>query len=227
MIGFVGLIPVGFFSERPRRVRRRCDEDALRGRYSTFAELAEAIQNIRDDPLASDGGRIVHYRGNPRAKLMVVGEGPGEQEDIEGKPFVGRSGKLLDKILRSVELDPEEDVYVTNTVKRRPKDNRDPTRDEIEWYLPYLSEEVRLVDPHVIVCSGKVAMTTVLPDVDSRISKVRGQWFDRWGRLVMPVFHPSYLLRNPKWEDGSPKAWTWKDFCKIKRKLNELEGSSG
>uniref|UniRef100_A0A7S3EK79 Uracil-DNA glycosylase-like domain-containing protein n=1 Tax=Rhodosorus marinus TaxID=101924 RepID=A0A7S3EK79_9RHOD len=127
MIGFVGLIPVGFFSERPRRVRRRCDEDALRGRYSTFAELAEAIQNIRDDPLASDGGRIVHYRGNPRAKLMVVGEGPGEQEDIEGKPFVGRSGKLLDKILRSVELDPEEDVYVTNTVKRRPKDNRDPT----------------------------------------------------------------------------------------------------
>mmetsp|Transcript_42913 Transcript_42913/g.167739 ORF Transcript_42913/g.167739 Transcript_42913/m.167739 type:complete len:159 (+) Transcript_42913:2849-3325(+) len=158
---------------------------------------------------------------------MVVGEGPGEQEDIEGKPFVGRSGKLLDKILRSVELDPEEDVYVTNTVKRRPKDNRDPTRDEIEWYLPYLSEEVRLVDPHVIVCSGKVAMTTVLPDVDSRISKVRGQWFDRWGRLVMPVFHPSYLLRNPKWEDGSPKAWTWKDFCKIKRKLNELEGSSG
>ncbi|KAJ8903521.1 hypothetical protein NDN08_004627 [Rhodosorus marinus] len=225
MVGFVGLIPVGL--ERPMRVRRRCEtEDALRVRYSTFAELAEAIQSIRDDPLASDGGKIVHYRGNPRAKLMVVGEGPGEQEDIEGKPFVGRSGKLLDRILRSVELDPEEDVYVTNTVKRRPKDNRDPTRDEIEWYLPYLSEEVRLVDPHVIVCSGKVAMTTVLPEVDSRISRVRGQWFNRWDRLVMPVFHPSYLLRNPRWEDGSPKAWTWKDFCKIKRKLNELEGSS-
>lgn len=104
--------------------------------------------------------------------IKIIGEGPGEQEDLERKPFVGRSGQLLDRILASVDLDPETDVYITNTVKRRPKENRDPTPAEVRWYLPFVEDEVAIVDPWIILLVGRIAAGGVLQDSKIRITKV-------------------------------------------------------
>lgn len=192
--------------------------------FSTHAELVEALENLTGDPLESAGTNICIYRGNPEAELMIIGEGPGAEEDRLRKPFVGRSGQLLDQILRSVNFDPQTDVYITNTVKRRPPDNRNPTSDELDYYAPYLFEEIRLVDPKIIMLTGKHAMTVILGEKRG-ITKVRGQWFERDGRWIMPVFHPAYLLRNPEKKPGSPKALMWDDIKAIRAKYNELVGS--
>lgn len=151
------------------------------------------------DPLESDGGRVVVHRGDPLAKLMVIGEAPGENEDKEGKPFVGKAGQLLDKIFAYGGFDMEKQVYITNVVKRRPRNNRTPTKAEIEYYLPSLLEEIAVVGPKVIVLAGSIAAKAVLGH-DTRITKVRGQWFKLGedGADIMPVFHPSYLLRYPE-----------------------------
>lgn len=167
---------------------------------------------------------------------MVVGEAPGETEDIEGKPFVGRAGKLLDDILAAVGLD-ESSVYITNVVLRRPPKNRKPLAPEVAWYRPYLMENIRLVDPHIILLAGACACKAVLTDEKEGITKIRGQWFERqWFeggldgeglRLVMPVFHPSYLLRNPSRKVGGPKWLTWQDIKEVRRRYNELSGEGG
>eukprot|EP00188_Purpureofilum_apyrenoidigerum_P002356 Plantae.Rhodophyta-Purpureofilum_apyrenoidigerum.ctg2452.p1 GENE.Plantae.Rhodophyta-Purpureofilum_apyrenoidigerum.ctg2452~~Plantae.Rhodophyta-Purpureofilum_apyrenoidigerum.ctg2452.p1 ORF type:complete len:263 (+),score=38.66 Plantae.Rhodophyta-Purpureofilum_apyrenoidigerum.ctg2452:774-1562(+) len=213
------LVPIMSRAHSLRSLSRRFSVSERK--FETFEELSQALQNLAGDPLQADGGNIVHYRGNTRAKLMIIGEGPGEREDIERTPFVGRSGKLLDSILRAVDIDPENDVYITNTVKRRPPNNRDPTTEEIKYYFPFLEEEVRLVDPKLIVLAGKVALVSVLPDIDGRITKVHGTWHERWGRPVMPVYHPSYLLRNPIWKENSPKAQMWQDMSLVRRRLDE------
>lgn len=162
--------------------------------FASHAALLDALRAVRGDPLEPHGGRVVACRGNPRAHVMVVGEAPGEQEDLEGAPFVGKAGKLLDKIFAYGGFDMDEHVYVTNVVKRRPPGNRNPTRAEIEYFLPYLLEEVRLVDPKLVVLAGSIAARAMLgPHL--RITKDRGSWFEVDGRWVMPVLHPSYLLR--------------------------------
>lgn len=166
--------------------------------FSSHDQLLKAFYAITGDPLEKDGGRIVVYRGNPKARLMIIGEAPGEQEDLEGKPFVGKAGQLLDKIFQYGGFDMEEQVYITNIAKRRPANNRTPTLEEVEYYLPYLHEEIRLIDPTIIVLAGRVASQALLgPEI--RITKIRGQWF-RYGENgppMMPVFHPAYLLRRP------------------------------
>jgi len=190
-------------------------------RFDTLDELVTTMRALDDDPLASIGSNMVIYRGSPNARLMIVGEAPGAEEDRLGVPFVGRSGKLLDEILVAAGLDPERDVFITNVVFRRPPNNRKPTTREMDHYKPYLLEIIRLVDPQIIVLAGGAAVESLLSEKRG-ITKIRGKWFSWSGRLVMPVFHPAYLLRNPSRASGSPKALMWQDIQEIKRRLDEL-----
>ncbi len=195
--------------------------------FSSLAALVAAMEALDDDPLANTGSKMVIYRGNPAAKLMIVGEAPGNQEDKQGKPFVGPSGKLLEQILASVNLSTEQDVFITNAVFRLPPGDgtsavRKPTIEEIDYYKPYLSEIIRLIDPRIILLTGGVSMRSVLDEKKLGITKVRGQWFERDGRWIMPIFHPAYLLRNPQRDPGSPKALMWSDIQEVRRKFDEL-----
>ena len=165
--------------------------------------------------------KIVVSRGNPFAKLMIIGEAPGAKEEEIGEPFVGRSGKLLDKLLQNAGIDINQDVYFCNVVKCRPPKNRRPTKIEIQENLPWLYQQIKLVNPSVIVLVGATALEAILK-IKSPISILRGEWIDWEGKLVMPVFHPSYLLRNPSKEDGKPMSLTKSDFLKIKEKIDFL-----
>lgn len=193
--------------------------------YSSLDAVLRAIQNMKNDPLADAGTNIVISRGNPEAKLLLIGEAPGPQENIKGKPFVGPSGQLLDKVLLSAEFDPEKDVYITNSVFRMPpgedgKAFRKPTNREVEYYRPFVFEIIRLIDPLVILLIGNIACQSVLDKTG--ITSLRGQWFQADGRWLMPIFHPSYLLRNPARGPGSPKAQMWDDIKEVRRKYDEL-----
>ncbi len=165
--------------------------------------------------------KIVVSRGNPFAKLMIIGEAPGAKEEEIGEPFVGRSGKLLDKLLQNAGIDINQDVYFCNVVKCRPPKNRRPTKIEIQENLPWLYQQIKLVNPSVIVLVGATALEAILK-IKSPISILRGEWIDWEGKLVMPVFHPSYLLRNPSKEQGKPMSLTKSDFLKIKEKIDFL-----
>lgn len=195
--------------------------------YESFAELLADMVDMEDDPLAPAGTTMVICRGNPRARLMIVGEAPGPNENRLGKPFVGKSGQLLDQILQAAGFDPERDVFITNAVFRMPpgeggKAFRKPTGDEIEAYKPYLLEIIRLIDPEIILLSGNVATQSLLGKTG--ITKLRGNWTHWNGRWIMPIFHPAYLLRNPSRKPQGPKALTWRDFQEVKRKYDELVG---
>jgi DNA polymerase len=152
---------------------------------------------------------------------MIIGEAPGAKEEEIGEPFVGRSGKLLDKLLQNAGIDINQDVYFCNVVKCRPPKNRRPTKIEIQENLPWLYQQIKLVNPSVIVLVGATALEAILK-IKSRISTLRGEWIDWEGKLVMPVFHPSYLLRNPSKEEGKPMSLTKSDFLKIKEKIDFL-----
>jgi len=171
--------------------------------------------------LSNSINKIVVSRGNPFAKLMIIGEAPGAKEEEIGEPFVGRSGKLLDKLLQNAGIDINQDVYFCNVVKCRPPQNRRPTKIEIQENLPWLYQQIKLVNPRVIVLVGATALEAILK-IKSRISSFRGKWIDWEDKLVMPVFHPSYLLRNPSKEEGKPMSLTKADFLKIKEKIDFL-----
>ena len=193
--------------------------------YTSLDELIADMMTMDDDPLADAGTNVVICRGNPKAKIMIVGEAPGPQENEQGKPFVGRSGKLLNKILEAAGFDSENDVFVSNSVFRMPpgengKNFRKPTNKEMEQYKPYLMEIIRLVDPKIILLTGNVPTFTILGKTG--ITKLRGQWVEWNGRLVMPIFHPAYLLRNPSKNPGSPKSLMWQDIQEVRRKYDEL-----
>ncbi|MFZ5858888.1 MAG: uracil-DNA glycosylase [Chloroflexota bacterium] len=195
--------------------------------HATLEELFAEMRQMKDDPLANAGTNVVISRGNPQAKLLIVGEAPGPEENIKGKPFVGRAGQLLDKILEAAEFNSETDVFITNSVFRLPpgedgKSFRKPTDKEIEYYRPYVLEIIRLVDPRIMLLTGNVACQSILGKTG--ITSLRGQWSQIQGRWVMPIFHPSYLLRNPSREPGSPKAQMWDDIREVRKKFNELIG---
>ena len=194
-------------------------------KHASLNELLTEMVSMIDDPLADAGTNVVISRGNPNAKLLLIGEAPGPQENIQGKPFVGRAGQLLDKILQSVEFDPEKDIYITNSVFRMPpgeggKAFRKPSDKEIEYYRPYVFEIIQLVEPRVILLTGNVACYSVLNKTG--ITSLRGQWAQSRDYWIMPIFHPSYLLRNPSKSPGSPKALMWDDIREVRRKYDEL-----
>lgn len=195
--------------------------------YNSLDEALAAIRGLKDDPLANAGTNIVISRGNPKAKILLVGEAPGPQENIKGKPFVGPAGQLLDKILQSAEFDPENDVYITNSVFRMPpgddgKSFRKPNDKEIDFYRPFVFEIIRLMNPLIVLMTGNVACQSVLQKTG--ITSLRGKWTELDGRCLMPIFHPSYLLRNQSREPGSPKSLMWEDIREVRRKYDELLG---
>lgn len=160
---------------------------------------------------------IVIERGSRTAPLMFIGEGPGEQEDKQGRPFVGAAGQLLDLLLSAL-MFKEDEYYICNIVKCRPPSNRVPTDDEAESCLPWLRNQVALVRPQIMVCLGSTAMKYTI-DKNARITQIRGQWIDRKGFWIMPTFHPAALLR-----DTTKKALLFEDMKSVRLKLDELQG---
>ncbi|WP_421655360.1 uracil-DNA glycosylase [Leptothermofonsia sp. ETS-13] len=193
------------------------------GTYQTMEQMRVHCNQCFRCALGENRTNAVIGRGNVKAPIMVVGEGPGQNEDETGLPFVGKAGQLLDKILASVKLS-ENDVYICNVVKCRPPRNRDPQPAEIEACKGYLLEQIRMVNPKIILLTGKYAMLTLL-GIKQGITKVRGEWVERDGRLYMPIFHPAYLLRNQSREKGSPKWLMWQDIQEVRKKLDEMQGS--
>jgi DNA polymerase len=199
-------------------------------RDAALAQLASDCQACRRCSLGASRLNVVVSRGNPRSRLMVIGEGPGAQEDELGQPFVGRSGQLLDLMLESVGIHSNSDAYVCNIVKCRPPENRKPTALEMAACRPWLDQQIALVDPQVILLAGTTAVEGLL-GIKGGITKLRGQWRQGEGgslegRWLMPIFHPSYLLRNPSKERGAPKWLTWHDLQDVQRRLVQLRGPS-
>jgi uracil-DNA glycosylase len=183
----------------------------------------EAAQCTRC-PLHQGRTQSVFADGPSSAKLMLIGEGPGQNEDETGVPFVGRAGQLLTQILTSVNIQRDKDIYICNVVKCRPPQNRAPLPEEMAACFPYLEEQIRLVRPRLILLAGATAMKAVL-NIKEGITKVRGQWFETAfdGAKAMPIFHPSYLLRNQSIAVGSPKWLMWQDIQEVRRQLDALK----
>lgn len=181
-----------------------------------WEELIRECTNCRRCDLGNTRKNIVIGRGNINASMMFIGEGPGEQEDKEGLPFVGRAGKLLDLLLSAMMI-REEDYYICNIVKCRPPGNRVPLDEEANRCIPFLRNQVALIKPKIVVCLGSTAMKYIV-DRNARITQIRGRWIDRKGYWIMPTFHPAALLR-----DESKKILMWQDFKKVKEKLNEIK----
>lgn len=191
------------------------------GFYDNLDQLTAHCQQCQRCDLAPSRTHVVVSRGNPRAPLLIIGEGPGQQEDETGLPFVGRAGQLLDKILASVKLDSQQDAYICNIVKCRPPGNRAPTPEESAACKPYLLEQIRLVNPKIILLTGATAVRGLTGDKRG-ITKIRGQWLTWQNYLCMPILHPAYLLRNPSPEPGKPKWLMWQDIQAVRAKLDEL-----
>lgn len=181
---------------------------------NTLEQLREHIGPCTRCKLHKGRTNLVFAVGNPRAKLMFVGEGPGADEDEQGIPFVGRAGQLLTKMIEAMGL-KRDDVYIANVVKCRPPNNRNPEPDEIESCMPFLKKQIELVQPKVVVCLGKFAAQTVLK-TEVTISKLRGHFHERDGITIMPTFHPAYLLRNP-----AMKKFAWEDLKQVMEKLKQ------
>jgi len=169
--------------------------------------------------LSTTRTNVVFGRGNPKAKLFIIGEGPGQQEDEQGVAFVGRAGKMLDSVFSSVGIDTNKDCYISNIVKCRPPNNRKPLANEVSECIPWLTQQIKLIKPKVIVLAGSTAVQSYL-DIDEPISKLRGTWIIKENIKFMPIFHPSYLLRNPSKEKGKPKWLTWEDLKKVKKEVD-------
>ena len=172
---------------------------------SLLEELKSEVLKCDKCRLATTRTNVVFGEGNPKANLMFVGEAPGEQEDLQGRPFVGRAGQLLTRFLNLFGIDRDR-VYITNIVKCRPPKNRNPQPDEIRTCYPYLEKQIEIIKPKVIICLGAFAARTILnlPE-KTAISKIRGKEFNVNGITVIPTFHPAYLLRNRRGETDFQK----------------------
>jgi len=176
-------------------------------------ELRKIVENCHLCDLAKTRKNVVFGEGDPNAKLMFVGEGPGATEDETGRPFVGRAGQLLTKMIENVLQIPRSSVYIANIVKCRPPNNRVPTPQEAKTCLPYLLKQIHIIDPKIIVALGSTSYRWLTGD-NTPISKIRGERIDFEGRILIPTYHPSYLLRNP-----SKKREAYQDLLKIKELL--------
>ena len=191
----------------------------------TLADLEQQAAASKPAGLENLSDNLVFGEGDPDANLMIVGEAPGEDEDAQGRPFVGRSGQLLDRILDSVGLH-RDDIYVTNIIKYRPPGNRNPTQPESAASEPLLLEQIKLIRPQVIATLGNVPTQYFLGTKEG-ITKTHGNWFEWHGLKIFPLYHPAYLLRNPSREKGSPKWQMWQDMQELKKALDELGEKEG
>ena len=189
-------------------------------KFEKLEKLKKKIKLIKNCELKKSATNIVFGDGNINSKIMIIGEGPGAQEDIEGKPFVGRAGKLLDKMLASIQLDRSK-VYISNVVNYRPPENRTPTETEIERYLPYLKSHIEIISPKILLLLGKTALNALIGS-ETVISKARGKWTQKEIGTVKPwiiaSFHPAFLMRQPE-----QKKFAWVDLKMIRDKSKILK----
>lgn len=191
-------------------------------RKELLLELNSKISDCNLCPLSSSRTNTVPGEGSIETPVVFVGEGPGADEDASGKPFVGRAGELLTRILESVGLS-RQDIFITNIVKCRPPKNRVPTTDEQRACSAYLLSQLAVIKPKVIVALGATALSYFVAQDGIQITKVRGQLFDWIGGVkVFAMFHPSYLLRNASRAPGSPKSLTWEDIQKVRKMYDQL-----
>tara|TARA_B100000965_G_C19561838_1_gene744887 strand:- start:930 stop:1640 length:711 start_codon:yes stop_codon:yes gene_type:complete len=182
--------------------------------------LKKSILKIQNCDLKKNANNIVFCDGNPNAKIMIVGEGPGANEDQEGLPFVGRAGQLLDKMLKSINLD-RGNVYITNVVNFRPPSNRRPSDEEINRYLPFLMKHIEIIEPKILLLLGSTALNAIIGK-ENVISKARGKWITKnigyCKTNVIASFHPAFLMRQP-----DQKKFSWVDLKMIREKIKELK----
>lgn len=180
----------------------------------TIEQIKGEIQGCKRCRLAQYRKNIVPGTGDPEAKLMIIGEAPGAQEDIQGQPFVGDAGQLLTKMLAAIHIE-RKDVYITNVVKCRPQSNRNPNHDEIEACNSYLIAQIRVIKPKIILCMGNFAAKTLLK-TENTISTLRGKFFDYQGIKLLPTYHPAALLYHPAWKKDA-----WIDMQLLQKELGE------
>ncbi len=186
----------------------------------TLDGLEQSLLLNKPNGLQGLSDNLVFGEGNPDANLMLIGEAPGEDEDLSGRPFVGRAGQLLDKILQSVGIERDE-IYITNIVKYRPPGNRNPNFEELNISEPFLMEQIKIIRPQIIATLGNISTKHLLKTNDG-ITKIHGEYFDWHGIKLVPIYHPAYLLRNPSREKGKPKWQTWQDMIALKQVLDNL-----
>ncbi len=197
------------------RRKARGESSKLKGQGSKEEQLKELREEMGDCTrckLGKSRTHLVFGVGSPEARLMFIGEAPGRDEDLKGEPFVGRAGQLLTKIIEAMGY-KRSDVYITNILKSRPPENRNPEPDEIEVCFPFLERQIEIIKPTIIICLGKFAAQTML-NTDAPISSLRGQMGEYKGIPVMPTYHPAYLLRNP-----DAKKQVWEDVQKVMKLL--------
>jgi uracil-DNA glycosylase family 4 len=189
---------------------------------STANERASLLEHLRAEigdctrcKLSEQRRNIVFGEGNPGAKLLFIGEGPGREEDLQGRPFVGDAGALLTKLIEKMGL-KRGDVYIGNIVKCRPPMNRDPEGDEVTACRPFIEKQVEIIQPQVIVTLGRIALQSLLGNASLKISAARGSFLEFRGIPLMPTFHPAYLLRNPR-----DKWLTWSDMQRVLERLGD------
>lgn len=180
-------------------------------------KIYEECKDCTACPLHESRTNVVFGKGNPDSDILFIGEAPGQHEDEQGLPFVGASGKLLDKYLDAVNLSLE-DVYIANILKCRPPNNRDPKEDEEQACIGYLRRQLAVIEPKIIVCLGRISAFKIIKP-DFKITQEHGKWFKKGDYLMTAVYHPSALLRDPRKRDDMMA-----DFIAIKEKLKELDG---
>ncbi len=184
--------------------------------FDTMEALRNECLNCQKCQLAQTRTKVAFGAGVEDAEVLFIGEGPGEQEDLRGEPFVGRGGQLLDKYLAAVDLSREKNIYIANMVKCRPPKNRDPLPEEMEACMPYLRNQTALIRPKIIVCLGRISAQKIISS-NFRVTKEHGQWTKRNGVWLMGTFHPAALLRNPR---NKPEAL--EDFQSLREKIMEV-----
>lgn len=184
--------------------------------YDTFEQLRAECLECRRCGLCETRHHVVFGVGNPNAQVMFVGEGPGENEDLQGEPFVGRAGKLLDTMLDAVDLSRERNIYIANIVKCRPPHNRDPRPEEQEACIGWLRNQFAIMRPKIVVCLGRIAGMKIM-DPNLKITRQHGQFIEKKGTLMMATLHPAALLRNP-----SQKPDAFQDYLLLRDKIMEV-----
>lgn len=198
-------------------------QEATAQEKEELEKIKEKCLNCKKCLLGKTRTNIVFSAGIPNHKLMLIGEAPGYYEDQKGEPFVGKAGQLLDKIFASVGLSRQKDVYICNTIKCRPPENRDPLPEEKDACKEYLDAQINILKPRIILLCGRVAVQSIL-GTSQGITKIRGKWYEGPNMSkMMPIFHPSYLLRNDARTKGSPKWLMWQDIQEIKRIYSQMD----
>ena len=184
--------------------------------YENWEQLKQDCMGCDKCELAKTRTKLVFGVGNENARVLFIGEGPGANEDLQGEPFVGRGGQLLDKFLAAVDLDRKKNIYIANMVKCRPPQNRDPLPAEQDMCIGWLREQTRLLRPKIIVCLGRISATRLISP-DFKVTKQHGQFIEKNGTLMMGTFHPAALLRNP-----NQKPAALEDFIALREKIMEV-----